>query len=95
MYYVVYIGYEPDASLYERNVISFHQACETFESIEEARKYIKEYIIDDLKLDVSAGEVDINEIEVDYSENNDRVRLEAYYGDTCIYVYECWIMESL
>lgn len=94
MYKIICISYDINASLYERNVIDLRVVDEIFDSVKEAKEYINEYLVDDLKVEASQGEVSINDIEVEYFEDKEKVRLNAIYDNTYIQVYECWIVEE-
>ncbi len=94
MFKIICISYDINASLYERNVIDLREVDEVFDSVKEAKEYINEYLVDDLKVEASQGEVSVNEIEVECIEDKNKVRLNAIYEGEYIQVYECWILEK-
>lgn len=94
MYKIIIVSYDISASLYERNVLDLRVVDEIFDSIKEAKEYVNEYLIDDLKVEACQGEVSPDDIEVECIEDKEKVRLNALYDDTYIQVYECWIVEE-
>ena len=95
MYYLIYVSFDPSASLYENNVIDFHNSGMAFDTLEEAQEYIKEDLVINMKEEASEGMVGLDEIDVEYHQRGDKVTLDAFYDEELILRYECWIMKSL
>ena len=96
MYYLIYVYFDPSASLYDDGVININETGDAFDTIEEGYQYIEKELIDHIKVDASEGEIDPQEIKAHFSKNEKtkEATVDLFYQGQLLYRYIYWLKSA-